>query len=169
MKLVRKLLKFIAYIILVYLAALLLIKVYFITQEKLYENSYPNINGYSYYKVDTNEYEPDYNSGDFVFLKNNEEVKLNDYILYKKDTVKGFNKVNEIKTVKNELDDIYKNYYVLADEDKTEISEDELLGVAFSIDKRINKGLRIGTNPAIIFFMMIFMFLVPSLTYKRYE
>lgn len=148
--------KLISGIILIFLVIILLVRVFFISQEKIYDNDYPNIKGYSYIKVSDKFLEPDIKEGEFVLLTNNEAIKEGDFVVYKLDGKRVVRKV-----LKEEDDK-----YILTDDFTLEKSK--VLAKVYYKNSKISLVLNIFTNKIVVLVMLILVFILPVITYKRY-
>ena len=112
--------------------------------------------GYSYIKVSDKFLEPDIKEGEFVLLTNNETIKEGDFVVYKLDGKRVVRKV-----LKEEDDK-----YILTDDFTLEKSK--VLAKVYYKNSKISSVLNIFTNKIVVLIMLILVFILPVMTYKRY-
>ena len=81
---IRFILNLIRALISIYLCAMIILTAYIMTYKKLYNDPYPLVFGYSYFKLDNDFLSPDYQKNDYMFLKHTEEdvYSVGDYVVY---------------------------------------------------------------------------------------
>ena len=160
----RYILKLLQIIIYVYLLLFLLVQVFFISQKYLYNNEYPNIKGYSLYKVETNRLENRIDINSYVILHSQKEYKKDDIILYKG---KNINIINDIKYDEENK----KKMIVLLDENKDEIilNVESIYGKVIYNNNIIDIILNFLTHPRVVLLLFLSLVFLSSATYKRYN
>lgn len=150
-------------IIAVYLILIGLIGAYTFTQKELYENVFPFIQDYAYYKIENDEYEPDFQKNDYVIVKKGDDVKENDYIIYiENKNIIRFKKV----TSKNGSLLILKNPN---SEEQETIDLKNVLAVSTHESDLVSFLLRWLTEPVIVIIIFVIAVLLPEVKYRRID
>lgn len=163
-------LKTIQIIICIYLAIFSVVKVFFITQNHLYNNDYPNISGYSIFKVEEDSLSPELKKNDYVILKKQKEYQVDDIVYTRDDKML---KINEIKNEIINIDDentIDRIVITLIDNNdkKTNIKIEDIHAKVIYQNKIISTILKIVAHPIGILVLIILAVSLSSLSYKRY-
>jgi hypothetical protein len=162
---IRFILNLIRVIISIYLCAMIILTAYIMTYKKLYNDPYPLVFGYSYFKMDNDFLSPDYQKNDYMFLKHTEEdvYSVGDYVVYLENgqnvRAKKVTEVNEYMLTLN-----YTNH-----NDENTIDVNEILAKEVYSNSTLSKVLHIITNPVVIVVMFIAVLILPELTYRRYN
>lgn len=154
---IRFLLNAIRVLFAVFLFIFFIIKMYFIINIKVHENIFPEILGYSYIKVDNDYLSPEINEGDYVFLKYDKNININDYIAFVENEEITLNKVTNIN---EEEITVGENYLLNINDVKAKLIYN---------NNKLSKTIRILTNPFSVIIMLLAIIFIPQLTYKRYN
>jgi hypothetical protein len=150
-------------IIAVYLVAICLIYGYYFTQKELYDVEFPFLQDYSYYKILDDEYEPDYQKGDFVFVKKGYDVKEDDYVIYLENkNIVRFQKIvsknGALLTLKNPN----------SKTEQTTIDMKNVLAVAVYENDLLSLILKLITEPVAIIVIFVISVLLPEVKYRKF-
>lgn len=158
--------KTIQIIICIYLAIFSVVKVFFITQNHLYNNDYPNISGYSIFKVEEDSLSPELKKNDYVILKKQKEYQVDDIVYTRDDKIL---KINEIVNIDDE-NTIDRIVITLIDNNdkKTNIKIEDIHAKVIYQNKIISTILKIVAHPIGILVLIILAVSLSSLSYKRY-
>lgn len=69
-------------IIIAYLITLTFIFVVLYVKKNAYHEKYPDLNGYSYFSVDSSVLEPDIKKNNFIILKESQSIDVGDFVAY---------------------------------------------------------------------------------------
>lgn len=142
----------IRWIIIVYLVLYVIIMMTFFTKKKTYNESYPTILGYSYYKVDSDVFEPDIKKNNVVIFKDVDDIKIGDYVVY----------VDKKNPVVKKVDNIEKYNLILGDVTKT---FDEIDGKMVYNNDNFSKIINILTNPVVLIVLLFVGSILPELIF----
>ena len=156
----RYILNFLRVLICIYLTCIFVIFISFFVLKEVLNYEYPNIYGYSYYKIKDNNLSPQIEKNEYLLLKSNNEYKKDDYILCK------INNNKEIRKIKKVNDDDYE--IIDTKNNLNNIKKDDIYAKVIYRNKTISKVLHIFTNIFVIILLIIYVVKIPSLTYKRY-
>ncbi|MGM9877965.1 MAG: hypothetical protein ACI33S_04870 [Bacilli bacterium] len=168
----RFILKIIRIIICLFLYTFLLIKVFFISQEYLYENEYPGVYGYSILKIKNDYLSPDIEKNSYVILQSKEEYEVGDIVYYSGKNISKIIEIREEETsVEDESNPIIEDVIELKDnrEEVFITSKNDIYGKVIYNNKKISTTINILTHPIVILLLIIFSISISSLTYKRYS
>lgn len=151
-------------IIAIYLVTILLLTAFFLTYKELYDNPFPLLFDYSYYKVETEEYTPDYEKNDFIIVKKSDEVSQGDYVVYveKKDIVrfrKVVSKNGALVTLKNPN----------SKDDEVTIDRKDIIAVSTYHSDFLSLLLTWLTEPVVVIAIFVVAVLLPEVQYRDYD
>lgn len=160
----KVLLSLIKAIIAIYLVLIGLIYAYFFTQKELYEEAFPFILDYSYYKILDEQYEPDFQKNDFVFVKKGYDVKENDYVIYLENkNIVRFKKIisknGALLTLKNPN----------SQEQQTTIDMQDVLAISTYENDLVSLLLKWLTEPVIVIVIFVIAVLLPEVKYRDFD
>lgn len=151
-------------IIAIYLVLVIVIFAYFYVQKEVYAVEFPFLFEYSYYKIPSDSYEPDYEKNDYVFIKEGNDAEVGDYIIYLENkNIVRFEKIieknNSIITIKNTSNNNENKIMDLND----------VVGIADYENRLISLILSWLTEPVIIIIIFVISVLLPEVKYRDYD
>lgn len=145
------------FILAVFLLLFFIIKMYYLINNKVHETIDVDIYGYTYIKVNDDNLSPDIKTGDYIILKRDDNIKINDYVAYIENNSLSLNKVSNI----NEDEVTLSNSNI--------ISKNDVKFKYIYKNETLNKVLKIMTHPIVVIVMILYIIFIPQLIYKRYE
>ena len=160
----KVLLSLIKAIIAIYLVLIGLIYAYIFTQKELYGEAFPFLLDYSYYKILDEQYEPDFQKNDFVFVKKGYDVKENDYVIYLENkNIVRFKKIisknGALLTLKNPN----------SQEEQTTIDMQDVLAISTYENDLVSLLLKWLTEPVIVIVIFVIAVLLPEVKYRDFD
>ena len=148
----------------IYLVAVVLITAFFLTQKELYDIPFPLLFDYSYYKIETEEYSPDYEKNDFIIVKKSDEVSQGDYVVYveRKDIVrfrKVVSKNGALVTLKNPN----------SKDNEVTIDSKDIIAVSDYHSDFLSLILTWLTEPVVVIVIFVVAVLLPEVQYRDYD
>lgn len=152
--------KIIQSIIAIYITIFVIVEAFFITQTSIYEKEFPNVKGYSIYKVKDNNLEPDFKKNSYLFLKYNESYNASDYVY-----CKG-KKILKILSIDKETEEVS---VISSNKDESILTLDDIYAKVEYNNSTLNTTLNILTHPLTILLLIAFAIFLSSVSYKRYK
>ena len=69
-------------LIIIYIIILAFLFVIFYVKRNTYHETYPTLNGYSYYKIDNSTLEPEIRKNNYLILKKDENIEVGDFVAF---------------------------------------------------------------------------------------
>lgn len=154
---IKFLLNIIRVVFAIFLLVFFIVKMYFLINIKVHEIKYPDMFGYSYMKIENDNFSPNINDGDYIFLKKEKNISINDYVTYidNDDIV-----LDKVKNINGEEITVGKDYIIDIKDIKAKLIYN---------NKKLSKALNILTNPIFIIIMLLAIIYMPQIMYKRYD
>ena len=157
---IKFLLNLVRFILAIYLLVYIVISAYFLSQKNFYENDFPTIEGYSYIKAEDDDLSPDLSNKEFALTKKETKIEENDIVVYTNHD--GNVDIGKVKTVKD------KNIIVVKNDKTDKIEDKQILGKIIYTNATLSKVLNIVTKWYVAIIMLVIVYIIPTLTYKRY-
>ena len=161
---IRFILNIIRAIISLYLCVYVILFAFFMVNKKIYNDKFPLLFGYSYFKVQGDALEPNYVDDSYVLVYHDEttEVKKGDFVVYLHDGL--YPKMKQVEEANEYLLTInYPN-----DEEGNVIDVGDVLAVAIYSNDKVSNVLNILLHPITLIVLVVAVVLLPELTYRRY-
>lgn len=187
----------IRFVFFVYVVVVIIVLALYHANKKYYGGTYTNVAGYTIFNPENDYLEPDiksgdvviirlsnpniyYNEGDYVLIEHNGYARLEKIIKDNKNDTYVVNFTNKPKdlptaeeeentTIKNDDNEVIKYKYTEEDfEDKT-LQIQGLKGKAILYGEKVNEWYGILTSWWLLGIMILYLFLFPTLFYKRYK
>lgn len=156
----RFILNLIRFVLAIYLLVYIILSSYILSQKEFYENDFPTIEGYSYIKAEDNDLSPKLKTNEYALTKRTTIIKENDIIAYTNHD--GNVAIGKVKTVKN------KNITVVKKDKTDKIEDKQLLGKVIYTNATLSKVLNIITKWYVAIIILVIIYIIPTVAYKRY-
>ncbi|MDD4407010.1 MAG: signal peptidase I [Bacilli bacterium] len=157
-KIVEKIINILLNVFIAIFSVILLVATYTAVQVKLLGQDYSNFFGYSMFEVQTNSMEDTISAGDWILVKLNSKIKLQDIITYKLDNEYITHRVVEIHD---------KTYITRGDanntKDKAAVDQNQIIGKVEKIIDGFGILRKTILNPSILIILIISLFLIESI------
>lgn len=156
-KIIKKLLNILLNIFIGILSIILLVATYTAVQVKVLNHEYPSFFGYTMFEVQTNSMESTINAGDWIIVRLNSKVELNDIITYK---------LKNDYITHRVVEKYDKTYVTAGDANNTKdkpIDQNQVIGKVTKILGGFGILRKTILNPIVLIFLIISLFLIESI------
>lgn len=153
-------------LIIIYLIALTFLFVVLYVKKNSYHEDYPEINGYSYYKIDNATLEPDIRKNNIVILKDKEDIEVGDYVIYlngedKEIVLRKVVERNEYRLVVDVTNNYENKNY------KEEIIIDDVKAKMIYNNNTFSTVMNILLNPVILVVLLFLGTIFPEFVFNK--
>ena len=153
-------------LIITYLIVLTFLFVVLYVKKNSYHEDYPEINGYSYYKIDNATLEPDIRKNNIVILKDKEDIEVGDYVTYlsgedKEIVLRKVVERNEYRLVVDVTNNYENKNY------KEEIIIDDVKAKMIYNNNAFSTVMNILLNPVILVILLFLGTIFPEFVFNK--
>ena len=155
-----------------YITALIFVMLAFYTSKK-YNQEYPSVSGYSYYVVDDYHLESlGMPKGTFVIIKKDTtgyNAKEGDLVLYRDGELYKLVQIKQENASDMEIDTYLVGYPDSTELEYVKLKKKDVISEYYYHSSILTLCYKIFTNWMTLLILILFLFLSPSLIYKRFE
>ena len=153
-------------LIIAYLIILTFLSVIFYVKKNSYHEDYPEIKGYSYFKIDNATLEPDIRKNNIVILKDKEDIEVGDYVTYlngedKEIVLRKVVERNEYRLVVDVTNNYENKNY------KEEIIIDDVKAKMIYNNDTFSSIMNILLNPVILIILLFLGTIFPEFIFNK--
>lgn len=153
-------------LIIAYLIILTFLSVIFYVKKNSYHEDYPEVKGYSYFKVGNATLEPDIRKNNIVILEKSEDIDVGDYVTFlegeeKEIVLRKVVERNEYRLVVNITNNYENKNY------KTEINIDDVKAKMIYNNDTFSSIMNILLNPVILIILLFLGTIFPEFIFNK--
>lgn len=153
-------------LIIAYLIILTFLSVIFYVKKNSYHEDYPEVKGYSYFKVGNATLEPDIRKNNIVILEKSEDIDVGDYVTFlegeeKEIVLRKVVERNEYRLVVNITNNYENKSY------KTEINIDDVKAKMIYNNDTFSSIMNILLNPVILIILLFLGTIFPEFIFNK--
>ena len=156
-KIVDKLINVVLDIAIFIFGVILLITLYNNIQVKILKNTYSSFFGYSIFGVQTGSMADAINAGDWIIVRNSNEIKVNDVVTYYRDG----------DFITHRVVEAYNGTYITKNAKDEPISRDQIVGKVVKILPNFTVIQKVLFNPIVLIALIITLYLIGFLFKKK--